>query len=143
VSVVTDIRQAIADSLTGIDGLQALRNPIANPTPPTAWVTRAKTEWDITNARGTDLLTFNVEVFVGLASDVASQDLIDQFADPYGPRSIKQAVEAGDALDELVGLENVQVTEAGPDHTAALPSAMNATKYLAVVFSVEIYAPGR
>lgn len=142
-SIVTDIRQAIADSMKAIEGLETARNPMANPTPPTAWVTRAKTEWDITNARGTDLLTFNVEVFVGLASDAGSQDILDQFVDPYGPKSVKAAVESGTALDELVSLENVRVTEAGADHQASLSAGVSASKYLAVVFTVEIYAPGK
>lgn len=92
----SDIRQALSDALGAIPELQTSRFMRSNPDPPAAYVYPAVIEYDKAFRRGLDDWTFTVQVFVGFVDDDAAQMQLDEYLEPAGPRSVKQALEAFD-----------------------------------------------
>lgn len=89
-----DVREALAAALAGLDvELQASPYVLAAPTPPAAWVFPAAIDYDAVMARGADLWTFTVQVFVGGGSDRGAQQLLDRLLAPAGGDSVKAALE--------------------------------------------------
>lgn len=145
-ATITQIRDGLVANLEQIDGLQALRAPVGNPSPPTAWVIRERTEYDTTFNRGTDRYLFLIQLLVGLSDSLDAQDLLDQFVAPTGALSIKQAIETVDSPTGSVTLgglvDDVRVTEVDRDQLHAIAGQGAHAIYLATEFTVEVYAPG-
>lgn len=99
--------QAIADSLSEIDGLQESPYMLANSTPPSAEVIPGLIEFDETFSRGMDKYAATIRVTVGTALTKASQKRLLSFRAPYGPTSIKEAVERDRTLGGLTADLNV------------------------------------
>lgn len=97
-SVSGEIRQALADAVAAVSGLQTLGYIIENPTPPCAMVYQGAIGYDLSAGRGSDSRPMVVRVIVPFGSDIASQMLLDEFRDPSGPRSFKAALEADKTL---------------------------------------------
>lgn len=106
----TEIRQQLADSLTVIPGLQASPFLLANPTLPSAQVTRGAVQYDQAMQGGVHRPNFTVTVYVALLSDIGSQQLLDRYLADAGTYSVKQALEADRTLGGLV--QDLHVTGA-------------------------------
>ena len=107
--MLSEARIAIAAKLTeGIDELQVSPLMLSDPTPPAAHVFPTPVEYDETFQRGADDWTFTLQVFVSTgAGDEAMQLLLDEYLEPYGPRSVKECLEVPDAEDGSVTLGGV------------------------------------
>lgn len=141
-STVTQIRKGIAANLKDAFGedVQVLHNPRAIFTPPCVWVIRDGSE-QFTNDGGTILYRFRLQALVGLGTDEGAQDLLDQFCDPEGARSIQAALDADSTLGGVA--EDLYVGNPGPDQLFVKEQGTVASQYLGVEFPVEVYAPGR
>lgn len=97
-TVLAAIRQGIAAKLTdAIDELQVSAFMLADPSPPAAHVVPTQTIFDAAFSRGADDVTLMVEVFVSdNAGDEGAQLLLDEYLEPFGARSVKQALEVPD-----------------------------------------------
>src|SRR5262245_3774708 len=69
----------------------------------------AEISYDGAMQRGLDLLTFTVQAFAAISTDVDSQKFLDQLLDPKGARSVKTALEADGTLGGLS--DDLHVTE--------------------------------
>lgn len=103
-TALLDIRQALADQLATLDGLQVSATVLANPTPPCALVLPDDpvVEFDLAMQRGLDAWYLVVELLVGLAVDQGAQLVMDAFLAGSGSSSIKAAVEKDRTLGGLV-----------------------------------------
>lgn len=139
-ATITEIRDGLVANLQTAFGssIQALRGPIGNPSPPTAWVLRDRTDFDITMQRGTDMYTFLIQLLVGAADNLDSQDLLDEYVAPDGSLSIKAAIEADTTLGGLV--DDLRVTEVARDQIHVISGQGAGAMYLATEFTVEVYA---
>jgi hypothetical protein len=139
-ATITEIRDGLVANLqTALgDQIQALRSPVGNPTPPTAWVLRDRTDFDVTLQRGTDMHVFLVQLLVGLVDGLDSQDLLDQYAAPAGGLSVKAAIESDTTLGGLV--DDLRVTEVARDQVHLIYGQAASAQYLGTEFTVEVYA---
>jgi len=116
VSQVGDIREALAEALRVIPGMQMSGWQLSNPTPPFAMIQRGPVDFDRAFppsggvASGGTHWTMRVQVCVAIASDIGAQRLLDEFLATEGDRSIKQALETDTTLGGLV--QSVHVTDA-------------------------------
>lgn len=142
---VKDLREGIAANIRDqIAGLNVSRSPTGNLTSPGAYVKRAETEWHQAMQDGCVLWTFEVQVYAGLADAEASQDILDEYVDPNGSLSVKQAIESDQTLGGVLAEEDnaVTVTRTGPDELLVHNDGSSISEYLGAVFTVEVYAPG-
>ncbi len=102
------IREGLADAMRVIPGIQVSPVALANPTPPAAHVLRGDVLYDQAMNGGTHLWTMRVQAFVGLASDIRSQQILDEFLAADGDLSIKQAIEADLRLGGIVQTLHVE-----------------------------------
>lgn len=109
-SQIGDIREALADALTVIPGMQASAQQLSNFTPPCALVKRGPVEFDEAMFGGVHHWLMNVQVMVAMASDIGAQMLLDKFLAPDGDYSVKSALEADRQLGGLVS--DLHVTQA-------------------------------
>lgn len=102
--MLAEIRQAIADAVTAaIPDLQVSPWMLSDPSPPAAHIFPTPVDYDKAFQGGLDIWTFTLEVFVAENSgDRGVQMLLDEYLEPRGPRSIKEAVEADETLGGLV-----------------------------------------
>lgn len=139
---IAEIRAGLATAIGTVDGLQAeaYARDIANV--PVAMVGGPdNTEFDKTFGRGHDDYEFGVIVFTSRVDDVSGQMLLDSYLDPFGPLSIKAAIEAsvqpgGSLVDVVDDLHVVRTQEYGAHEVGGV------TYYGAVVI-VKIMAPGK
>lgn len=90
------------------DEIQVSPTMLSDPTPPAAHVYPTPVEYDETFQRGADEWTFTVQVFVSDAGgDEGAQLLLDNYIEPFGPRSVKEALEVTDTPDGRVSLGGV------------------------------------
>ena len=138
-------REAIAARLNTIDEIQATALFLADPTPPAAHVFPSPVDWDEAFQRGADKWTFTVQVFVSEAGgDENAQELLDEYLEPYGPRSVKAVLEEpdepggsvtlGGVIDDLVVVRTEGYRVYAREGRAAL---------LGSEWIVEAYIPGR
>lgn len=110
--LLKSMRQALAQVLTdGIDELQVKPYMLTNPSPPSAhlWPS-GPVDFDATMQRGADEWLFTLQVFVAEGVSESSQVRLDEYLEPFGPRSVKAVLEADETLGGLV--DDVTVTEA-------------------------------
>jgi hypothetical protein len=104
VAILSDIRDGLAVNLSGISGLQVPDRGfiLANPTPPAAEIIpggpAGVIEYDLAFQRGLDKIPFTVRVYVSLTSDIGSQATLDEYIEPSGSRSVKEALESDTTL---------------------------------------------
>lgn len=99
------IRQALADRLDTIPGLQAYPTARDQVNVPAAVVLPGGIDYDATLARGSDDFTFTVQLLVSQAVDRVAQDTLDGYLASAGTHSVKAAVD-GD-LDGTVHFARV------------------------------------
>src|SRR6266487_2233207 len=109
-TLIGDIRVALADALKPAFDGQAFPYQLSNPTPPCAQVTRGPITYDQAMGGGLHRPTFTVVAYVSLLTDQGAQMLLDQYLEPSGATSIKQALEADTSLGGLV--QTLHVTDA-------------------------------
>lgn len=107
-ATMAELRQALAATLAGLDGIQESPYLLSNPTPPAAEVEPAPIDYDLAMQRGLDKWQFILRVFVGFSADRGAQMKLDSYIDPTGPGSIKSLVEVDRTLGGLC--DHVQVT---------------------------------
>ena len=129
---LSEIRQALADSLSSIYGLRVSATMPDAPRPPLAMVYPDTISYDLNANRGADLYTFIVTVIVSRADDRSAQNNLDRYA--VGDDSVKTAIERDRTLGgvintcRVVEMRNYQVILVGD------------VNYLAVEFEVEVVA---
>lgn len=129
---LSEIRQALADSLSSVYGLRVSATMPDSPRPPLAMVYPDTISYDLNANRGADLYTFIVTVIVSRADDRSAQNNLDRYA--VGDDSVKTAIERDRSLGGVVNtcrvveMRNYQVILVGD------------VNYLAVEFEVEVVA---
>lgn len=134
---LTQIREALAASLTTLQGIQVSAYLLANPTPPSIHIYPAAVEYDYTFRRGYDAWTLTVQAFVGLTSDIGAQKKLDELLAPSGTQSLKATAEADRTLGGIV--DSVRVVAATGYHSY---SREGGGPVLGAEWQTEIYATG-
>jgi len=101
-ATVTQITEGLATSLATIDGVQVSPWMLASPTPPAIHIVPPAIEYHLAMQNGLGRLTFTVQVFVALGTDIGSQKRLAQFRAPTGSGSVKAALEADMTLGGVV-----------------------------------------
>jgi hypothetical protein len=127
-----DMRTGIATNLSTVSGLRTSSFIPDTLNPPVAVVAPDTITFDQTFGRGQDRYTFSVEVVVGRVSDRASQNLMDNYCDPNGSKSIKAAIESDPTLGGKVF--DCRVTEVRGYQQIVIADVL----YLSVVFSIDV-----
>jgi hypothetical protein len=147
---LTDLRTAIAANLSQIPNLQVLPYQASQPTAPFAWVfpggPAGDIEYDLTMRRGLDHWPFTVQVFVAIGSDTGAQVNLDEYMEPAGTRSVKQAVEKADGPNgveaTLGGLGTVHVLSCSGPRQYVLGDAGTSVVLLGAEWHVEVLTLG-
>lgn len=136
---IKDIRAGLATAIDTISGLQGEAYVRDNPDVPVAQVSGPDNgEYDQTFGRGHDDWEFGVILLVQRTSDEEGQELLDSYLDPFGPSSVKQAIEADPTLGGVVeDLRVVRTQEYGAVEMS------NGAIHLGAVMVVKIMAPGK
>lgn len=121
-----DVMDEVAAQLGTIVGLRVFAFPPDNLSPPAAWIAYPEGyTYDATYGRGMDRITdLGVVVVVGKVSDRSTRDLVSQYADGAGAKSVKAVLRAGNytAFDALRVTEVTfdVITRGGTDYLGAL-----------------------
>lgn len=136
--IIADIRAGLATAIATIDGLSAEPYARDNVDPPMAMVGGPdNAEFDKTFGRGHDDYEFGVIVFSSRVDDEAGQEQLDAYLDPFGPSSIKQAIEADPTLGGVVEDLRVERTQEYGAHE------VGRVVYFGAVLVVKVMAPGK
>jgi hypothetical protein len=128
----SEIRTALASSMSSINGLRTSATIPDAPRPPLAVVIPESITYDLNANRGADRYLFNVTVIVGRADDRAAQNNLDQYV--VGTNSIKTAIEKDRTLGGKVDTCRVM------DMRNYSSLAVGDVLYLAAQFTVEVVA---
>ena len=129
---MSQLRTALASSMSSITGLRTSATIPDNPRPPIAVVMPDRVLFDLNARRGADTFYFSVMLIVGRADDRAAQNNLDAYI--VGTGSIKAAIESDRTLG---GVANTcRVTEMGNYSSMSLGDVV----YLAAQFTVEVVA---
>jgi hypothetical protein len=93
-----EIREGLATNLRTISGVQVSAYMLASPTPPAIHVVPPAIEYHQAMQGGLERLTFTVQAFVALGTDIGTQKRLDDFRAPTGVTSVKAALEADRTL---------------------------------------------
>lgn len=135
---IEDIREGLAAAIRAVEGLQA--EPYARDiaSVPVAMVGGPDPlEFDKTFGRGHDDYVFPVIIFSSRTVEEVGQHTLDAYLDPFGPLSVKTAIEADSTLGGVV--EDLRV-ESAREYG---PHDINGVTYLGAVLVVAIMAPGK
>ena len=129
---MSQLRTALASSMSSISGLRTSATIPDNPRPPIAVVMPDRVLFDLNARRGADTFYFSVMMIVGRADDRAAQNNLDGYI--VGAGSLKAAIESDRTLG---GVANTcRVTEMGNYSSMSLGDVV----YLAAQFTVEVVA---
>ncbi len=128
----SEIRTALASSMSSINGLRTTATIPDAPRPPVAVVIPESITYDLNANRGADRYLFNITVLVGRADDRAAQINLDRYV--LGPDSIKTAIEKDRTLGGKVNTCRVM------DMRNYSSLAVGDVLYLAAQFTVEVVA---
>ena len=129
---MSQLRTALASSMSSITGLRTSATIPDNPRPPIAVVMPDRVLYDLNARRGADTFLFTIILLVGRADDRAAQNNLDNYI--VGDNSIKAAIEADRTLG---GKANTcRVTEMN----SYASMIIGETVYLAANFAVEVTA---
>lgn len=127
----SEIRTALADSMSSITGLRTSAHIPDNPRPPIAVVVPESVTYDLNANRGLDRYAFTITLLVGRADDRAAQLNLDRYV--VGPQSVKTAIEQDRTLGGKVN--TCRVTEMRSYSSLSIGEVV----YLAAQFVVEVY----
>jgi len=103
-ATLTEIREAMAAALEGVVDGQISAWMLSNPTPPTIFIFPDEIDYDGSFGRGHDEWALTVMAMVGLASDIAAQQKLDEMLAPSGSSSVKDALEPAPGAPALGGV---------------------------------------
>lgn len=131
-----DVMDQVGDALESITDLNVFRFPPYSLTPPAVVVSYPEQyNYDSTYGRGMDRIPdLQVVVVEGRPTDHSTRDRLAAYADGSGPRSIKQAIEAG----TYTACDSVRVVSVLFD-----PVDIGGTTYMAALFEVDIAGSGK
>lgn len=134
--IIADVMDALANAVRIIPDLkeQTYAWPNENPPEPSAIVTYPEDlDYDQTGARGSDEISIDVVVLVGVLWDEATRDRVSKYANGSGVSSVKTTIEnfATSAWDS-VRVE--RATFETQDHAGIT--------HLAAIFTCDIIGPG-
>lgn len=132
---ITDIRDGIEANLETINGLRGYSEIPENPQVPAAVVTLDSIEYHQAFKNGLVQFNFTVTVIVGRFNARASQQVLNEFADNSGAKSIRAAIESDRTLGGTVF--DCVVQSMGGVNNIDLNDGNN---YLATDFAVIAYA---
>lgn len=135
---IADIREGLAAAMASIAGLNTepyVRDLAATPVAMVGGPDPI--EYDKTFGRGHDDYVFPIMVFASRVDDRGAQADLDAYLDPYGDKSIKQAIESNEDL--LAVVEDVQVRSTQEYE----PHEIGGATYLGAVLLVGIMASGK
>lgn len=95
---VTSVRSGLATRLATIAGLNAYATAPGTITTPAAVVLPRQISFDESMNRGSDLMTFDVLVLLGIPTTSLSQDHLDPYLAGSGADSVKAAIEGDGTL---------------------------------------------
>lgn len=101
-ATVTQVCEGLATNLSTIDGVQVSAWMLSSPTPPAIHVIPPAIEYHQAMQDGFNELTFTVQAFVALGTDIGTQKRLAQLRAPTGSSSIKAAIEADRTLGGVV-----------------------------------------
>jgi hypothetical protein len=132
---LTNIRNEIGNNLSSITGLNIYKYVPDMVEPPTAVVgVVERIEYDSTMARGSDVYTIPVLVYISRVDAQLSQESLDSYLQSSGANSIKAQIESDTTLNSEA--QSVRVTDA----TDYGVYNVNNIDYIGVQFSVEVIA---
>jgi hypothetical protein len=101
-ATLEQVTEGLATNLETISGVQVSAWMLASPTPPAIHVVPPAIEYHQAMQNGFAELTFTVQAFVALNSDIGAQKLLAQMRAPTGSGSVKAAIEADRTLGGVV-----------------------------------------
>lgn len=132
-STITEISDAIKNSLTVIPGLRVYDYLPDQINPPLAYVGIQQVNYHGAFRGGNPVTTYTVVVVVGRVNERTSQRALDEFLAYDGDRSIRAAIEADPTLDGVI--QSLIVTDGGN----LAPLTMGDVTYVSIDFSVTVY----
>lgn len=136
-AALDDIRAGLVEAMEGAGVWQVSGYMLSNPTPPTVHLYPSAVEYDKAMGRGVDLWRMTVQAFVGMASDVGAQQVLDGMLANNGDTSIKALLEADRTLGGRV--HSLQVTGCTGYRLYTLEGR---PAVLGAEWTVDIYAQG-
>jgi hypothetical protein len=133
---LSDVAEEVASMLGSIEGLRAFAYPPGAINPPTAVVLNPNPGdivYDDTYGRGGDRMTLPLMVLIGQAEDRSAMEGIRPYLDGSGPKSVKQALEAGTPKS----FDTIRVQDGGVDGVT-----WGGVEYVAALFNLDILGPG-
>ena len=132
-SSVTEISEALKNSLTTIQGLRVYDYLPDQINPPLGYVGIQSVNYHGAFAGGNPVHSYTVTIVVGRVSERASQRALDDFLSYDGDRSVRAAIEADPTLEGRV--QTLIVTDGGN----LAPLTMGDVTYVSIDFSVTVY----
>lgn len=132
-STVTEISEALKDSLTRIPGVRVYDYLPDQINPPVGYVGIQQVDYHGAFRGGNPVHTYTVTVIVGRVSDRSSQRALDEFLAYDGTRSVRAAIESDQTLNGVV--QTLLVTDGGN----LAPLTMGDVTYISIDFSVTVY----
>lgn len=132
-STITEISDAIKNSLTVIPGLRVYDYLPDQINPPLAYVGIQQVNYHGAFRGGNPITTYTVVVVVGRVNERTSQRALDEFLAYDGDRSVRAAIEADPTLDGVI--QSLIVTDGGN----LAPLTMGDVTYVSIDFSVTVY----
>jgi hypothetical protein len=131
---ITALRTGVRDRLATISGLRVFDYQPDSLVPPAAVVGWPDIDFDFVMGRGADSFDFPIRIYVGKASDRASNDKLEGYLNPDGATSVKAAVEADKTLGAVADTTRVRAASGVAVFT------IGGVDFLGVTFQVEVIA---
>lgn len=114
------VRQALADNLSTISGIQVSAYVLSNPTPPAIQVVPGPAEYHQTmGASSASWWDFTIQAYVAVATDIGSQARLDRLLADDGAESVRAALESdttlGGLCDDLIVVSRTGYTLFAPE----------------------------
>lgn len=135
---LSQIAVEVAERLALIDGLHAYSYAPGAIVPPAVMVLNpdpGNIRYDATYGRGLDVMTLPLLLLVSRATERTGQQLVREFLDGSGGRSIKAALESS---GDYATLDVIRMSVSGVDGVA-----IGGVEYIAALIDLEIGASGR
>lgn len=126
-ATIPQIREAIADQLSGITGVRWYSRYEGQIIAPAGVVRRQLTTYGV-DFNGSDDHVFAVSLYMPLGDQSSAQDLLDELLSTSGTRSVKAALEASPTMGGVVQWSNVErVIEEGAVSMSGVDYYLSAT----------------
>lgn len=133
-ATISDVRSAMADAVSSIEGLRCSPYLTDQVNPLGAMIdVEGPTQVSFSTAGAVEYL-FTVMVFGQRSSERATQKHFDELRDPFHARSVARTIEADTALNALAGVDY----SLGMPPTRATQVTVGAVEYLLVEFPVNV-----